>query len=147
MTTAQPSATAQALQKYLQALTSGDLDSVRSHFAENATWTIHGNLPLSGTYHGADAIITFLATAMGDLFLPGTQRFTFGKIFADGATAVLQWRVTGTGTATDRPYDNDYCGVFIITDGLIQHVQEYFDTDHVRQVLYPHDRAHTVNTD
>jgi ketosteroid isomerase-like protein len=93
-------------------------------------------LPLAGTYEGRAAVIDFLATAMGQLFAPGTQKFTFGDVLADGETAILEWNVTGVGAATGLRYDNDYCGVFTIREGRIRAVREYFDTDHVRRVLY-----------
>lgn len=134
--------TATTLRGYLDALLTGDLDRIGAYFAPEATWTIHGTLPLAGRYEGAAAIIDFLATAMGELFAPGTQKFTFGDVIADGETAVLEWHVTGTGTATNEPYDNDYCGIFTIRDRRIHAVREYLDTDHARQVLYGEPRHH-----
>jgi ketosteroid isomerase-like protein len=67
--------TAATLRGYLDALLSGDLDRIGTYFAPEATWTIHGTLPLAGTYRGSAAIMDFLATAMGELFVPGTQKF------------------------------------------------------------------------
>lgn len=40
------------LRKYLDALTTGDLDAIADSFAEDATWSIHGTLPLSEIRHG-----------------------------------------------------------------------------------------------
>lgn len=127
----------QTLREYLDALVSGDLERIAAFFAPQATWTIHGTLPLAGTYEGAAEIMNFLATAMSQLFAPGTQKFTFGDVLADGQTAILEWNVTGTAAATGLTYDNDYCAIFTIHDGRIHAVREYFDTDHVRRVLYP----------
>jgi ketosteroid isomerase-like protein len=128
--------TAATLHDYLDALLSGDLNRIRAYFAPDATWRIHGTLPLAGLYDGADAIMDFLATAMSGLFVSGTQKFTFGKVLADGETAILEWNVTGTAAATGQQYDNDYCGIFIIRDKRIHAVREYFDTDHARHALY-----------
>lgn len=128
--------TSATLRDYLDALTSGDLDRIAAFFAPDASWTIHGDLPLAGRYEGARAVMDLLATAMGRLFVPGTQTFRFGDIVADGDTAVLEWNVMGIGAATGKPYDNDYCGIFTIRGGRIHAVREYFDTDHVRTVLY-----------
>lgn len=128
--------TTTTMRAYLEALLSGDVDRIRTYFAPDASWWIHGDLPLSGTYDGADAIMAFLSAAMGQLFVPGTQRFHFGDLLVDGLTAVLEWNVTGTGTATGLRYDNDYCGVFTVRDGRISRVREYFDSAHVRDVLY-----------
>lgn len=108
--------TAATLQSYLDTLVSGDLDHINEHFATDASWQIHGTLPLAGSYNGVDSIMNFLATAMGVLFVPGTQQFTFGTIMADDDTAALEWRVTGIGSATNLRCDNDYCGIFIVRE-------------------------------
>ena len=104
------------LRKYLDALTAGDLDAIADSFAEDATWSIHGTLPVSGTRHGRAAIMEFLISA-GSLYQPGTQSFTFGQVTAEADRAVLEWRVRGTASATGREYDNAYCGVFRVRDG------------------------------
>jgi uncharacterized protein len=123
------------LQDYLDALTAGDLESIADSFAVDATWWLHGDLPLSGTKAGRAAIMEFLVSA-GSLYQPGTQKFSFGEITADDDRAVLEWRVSGIAAATGEAYDNSYCGVFVIRDGRIAEVREYLDSLHVAQVLF-----------
>jgi ketosteroid isomerase-like protein len=77
------------LRCYLDALTAGDLDAVAASFADDATWSVHGTMPLSGTRQGRDAIMEFLTSA-GALYQPGTQSFTFGEITAEADRAVLE---------------------------------------------------------
>ena len=113
------------LRKYLDALAAGDLDTIADSFAEDATWSIHGTLPLSGTRHGRAAIIKFLISA-GSLYQPGTQTFTFGQVTVEADRAVLEWRVRGTASATGREYDNAYCA----------EVREYLDSLHAAQALF-----------
>lgn len=123
------------LQDYLDALTAGDLEAIADSFAADATWWLHGDLPLSGMKVGRSAIMEFLVSA-GSLYQPGTQRFSFGEITADDDRAVLEWRVSGIAAATGKAYDNSYCGVFVIRDGRIAEVREYLDSLHVAQVLF-----------
>ena len=130
-----PASPRAVLQDYLDALTAGDLDAIAASFAPDATWSLHGTLPLSGTKSGRAAIMEFLTSA-GSLYQPGTQRFTFGDITAEGDRAVLEWRVTGVASATAKAYDNSYCGVFVIRDGQITQVREYLDSLHAAQVLF-----------
>lgn len=131
-TTTEPRA---VLEAYLDALTEGDLEAIANSFAEDATWTIHGTLPLAGTKKGRAAIMEFLVGA-GSLYRPGTQSFTFGEITAEGDRAVLEWQVRGIASATGLAYDNAYCGVFVIRDGHIAEVREYLDTLHAGDVLF-----------
>ncbi len=134
---AAPGAGAKAvLCAYLDALTAGDLDAIADSFTDDATWSLHGTLPLAGTRRGRAEIMSFLVGA-GSLYRPGTQEFTFGDITAEGDRAVLEWRVRGTAAATGLEYDNAYCGVFVVRDGRIAEVREYLDTLHAAQVLFP----------
>jgi uncharacterized protein len=123
------------LESYLAALTAGDIDAIADSFTEDATWTMHGRLPLAGTRNGRTAIIDFLVGA-GTLYQPGTQTFTFGDITSENDRAVLEWNVRGTAAATGKPYDNDYCGIFIVRAGRIAEVREYLDTLHAADVLF-----------
>jgi ketosteroid isomerase-like protein len=125
-----------ALRSYLDALLAGDLDRIAASFAEDATWSLHGTLPLAGVRRGRAAIVEFLCSA-ASLYVPGTQSFSFGDITADGERAVLEWRVTGTSSATGRQYDNEYCGVFVIRDGRIAEVREYLDSLQAAETLFP----------
>jgi ketosteroid isomerase-like protein len=141
MTISAGAGTKAVLRRYLDALTEGDLTAVAGSFAEDATWSIHGTLPLSGIKRGRGAIMDFLASAVA-LYQPGTQTFSFGDITAEDDRAVLEWRVRGIASATGLAYDNSYCGVFRVRDGLIAEVREYLDSLHAAQVLFrpPADR-------
>lgn len=125
------------LRSYLAALTAGDLGTIADCFAKDATWSVHGTMPLSGIRKGRAAIMAFLVSA-GSLYQPGTQAFSFGEITAEADRAVLEWRVRGTASATGQQYDNAYCGVFRVRDGRIAEVREYLDSLHAAQVLFGH---------
>ena len=50
--------------RYIEAARDGMSAVIRDSFADDATWEYPGNLPLSGTYRGIDAIVgDFLAGA------------------------------------------------------------------------------------
>jgi uncharacterized protein len=123
------------LRRYLDALVAGDTAAIRASFTGDATWWIHGDLPISGTLTGPDEILGFLTSA-GVLFVPGTQTYEFGEVTAQGDRAVLEWRVRGRSAATGLDYDNSYCGVFVVRDGRIAAVREYLDSLHAQSVLF-----------
>ncbi len=123
------------LQRYLDALIAGDLAAIEDSFAPDATWWLHGTLPLSGTKRGRAEILEFLLSA-GSLYQPGTQKFESGDTTAEGDRAVLEWRVCATAAATGKPYDNSYAGVFVVRDGRIVEVREYLDTLHASDTIY-----------
>src|SRR6188472_3085504 len=85
----------QVVQRYLDALVHGDIATIRDSFAEDATWTIHGELPIAGPWEGRDRIVDdFLRTVGGSLFEPGSQSFEFPTLIAEGDTVALEWRVS-----------------------------------------------------
>ncbi|HEY0278107.1 MAG TPA: nuclear transport factor 2 family protein [Solirubrobacterales bacterium] len=127
----------QVLQRYLDALVAGDIETIRDSFAEDATWTIKADLPIAGPWIGRDQIIDdFLTTVMSERFEAGSHAFDFPTMIADGDTVALEWHVSAR-TADGAPYENDYCGVFVIRGGRIAAVREYLDSGYVAKVLFP----------
>jgi ketosteroid isomerase-like protein len=126
----------EVLDRYLEALLAGDLDAIRASFAEDAVWTLSGDLPISGPWRGRDAIVDeFLVKVGGTLFEPGTQRFDWLSRTADDGAAVLEWRVRAR-TAAGRDYDNRYLGIFEVRNDHITEVREYTDTAYLADVLF-----------
>jgi ketosteroid isomerase-like protein len=124
------------VRRYLDALVGGDVDTVRDSFAEDATWTIHGDLPIAGPWRGRDQIVDdFLGAIGGTLFEPGSQAFEFPTLVAEGPTVVLEWRVRAR-TAGGNDYENAYCGVFVVEAGRIAQVREYLDSLYAARVLF-----------
>jgi ketosteroid isomerase-like protein len=121
---------------YVAALQQGDLGALRASFAPGATWTLRGDLPVSGTYTGADQILdTFLTAMMArlDTSQPLSQEIT--TIVADGEVGLAEWTSRAT-TRDGQVYENEYAVVFVVRNGLIIAVREYFDTAYARRVLF-----------
>ena len=114
------------VRRYVAALQRGD--DVRSMFAEDAIWTLAaGELPISGTWHGRDAILNeFLGGALR-YYKPGSIALEITGTLAEDDRVVLQWTTRAT-TREGRPYENECIGVFTIRNGRIQAVREYMDT-------------------
>jgi ketosteroid isomerase-like protein len=138
-TTQQPSTARSAkhvVQRYLDALVGGDVDTVRDSFAEDAEWLIYGDLPIAGPWHGRDRIVDdFLQAVGGALFEPGSQSFAFPTLIGEGDTVALEWRVRAR-TAAGADYVNAYCGIFVVRDGRIREVREYLDSGYAARVLF-----------
>lgn len=48
---------AAVVQAYMDTLMTGDIEALRTFFTEESTWTLAGDLPLSGTWTGPTAIL------------------------------------------------------------------------------------------
>jgi ketosteroid isomerase-like protein len=133
----------QTVQRYLDALVAGDVDVIRDSFTEDATWSMHGDLPLAGPWKGRDVIVDdFLQRLGATLFEPGSVHFEFPLLIAEGNTVVLEWRVRARA-CTGVEYENEYCGVFVVDEEHICEVREYLDTRYAARILFPemHDAA------
>ena len=115
------------LSRYVAAVEAGDADTIRDSFAEDATWTLAGQLPISGTWRGRDVIIDeFLATAMSN-YEPGSVSLVIEQMISEGDQVALQW-TSRARTLDGEAYENDCIGVFTVRDGKIQSVREFMDT-------------------
>jgi uncharacterized protein len=122
--------------RYVEAARDGMSAVIRDSFAADATWEYPGDLPLSGTYRGIDAIVAFLASA-GALLAPGTSvTIELIDVIAEGEQVVAEWTSRGTSRA-GTAYHNQNAGVFTVRDGKIVSVREYTDTRHAAQAFFP----------
>jgi ketosteroid isomerase-like protein len=130
------------VERYIAAAESRDEPALRASFAEDATWWLRGELPISGTWRGRDTIIDeFLPTAMS-FYQPDSVSIEVTGLTAEGETVVAEW--TSRARTTDgAPYENHCIGVFSVRDGEITSVREYMDTLYASQVAFGSGRAVT----
>ena len=109
-----------------------DAGRIRDVFTADAEWLAPaGNATaraLDGTHHlvGRDRIVRFLAEEFATVFVDNVS-IEFGGRYADGDTVIVEMRLRAT-LAHGGHYDNEYCLVFELEQGLIKRVREYMDT-------------------
>jgi uncharacterized protein (TIGR02246 family) len=128
------------IETYVAALRNGDTDTVKRLFAEDATWWLGGELPLSGTWEGRDAILDDFLGQVPRLYRPETIEISVTSLIADKDQVAMEWTSRAT-TTQGEPYENRCAGVFTVRDGRIAHVREYMDTQYAAARLNPLTRA------
>ncbi|MEZ0091313.1 nuclear transport factor 2 family protein [Streptacidiphilus sp. EB129] len=124
------------VRNYVDAIAGGRIEDAKALFATDASWTLIGSLPMSGTWHGHKGIFEdFLGLAFARIDATDLDLVTTSLIAA-GDTVVVEWE-SHAGVIGGGRYDQHCIGVFTVRDGLITSVREYFDTDHARTVLFP----------
>src|ERR1700754_1503876 len=126
---------AEAVRRYIDAANRGDAASLANSFSDDATFTIWGDMPMSGTAAGKQAIMNEFLPAARALFQPGTLQQRITHMIVDGEHVVAEiqaYAKTGAG----EPYENAYCMVFELRDGHISAIREYMDTAYARRLLY-----------
>lgn len=133
MTATDPAA---VVARYIDAVRDGDTGVINDSFAVDATWEYPGDLPLSGTWRGRDAIVNEFLGSLGTLLEPGTpMRLEVTNLLSAGDQVVAEW----TSAATARggaAYRNRNIAVFTVRYGKITAIREYTDTRHAGQVLF-----------
>lgn len=120
------------IQDAFAAWANGDGMAFFNLLADNATWTVLGNCPISGTYVGRQRLVEdALKPQRAKLAGPPTP--TVMNLIAEGDTVVIQWVGKGT-TKTGQPYNNSYCYVVQIENGSIIRGTAYLDTELVRSI-------------
>ena len=123
------------VRRYVTAVGERDEQTIRSLFADDATWQLFGELPFSGTWTGRDAVIDeFLAGALA-LYEPGSIGLEITGLVVEGEQAVVEW-TSRARTRAGEPYENFCIGVFTVRDGRIQAVREYMDTLYAQRKLF-----------
>jgi ketosteroid isomerase-like protein len=117
----------ETIERYVEALQHGG--EVARFFAEEATWSLAGRLPLSGTWEGRDAILNDFLGQVGRLYQPGSVSLEVTSLIAEGDRVALEW-TSRARTSDGEPYENRCAGVFTLADGRITTVREYMDTDY-----------------
>ena len=101
--------------------------------APDATWTIPGSLPLSGTFEGRQSIFDdYLGQHTND-FETITSEVT--RAIAEDDLVVVEYHARGR-TLTGRDYDTIYYYIVDVLDGRIQTVRQSLDTLYTKQTLY-----------
>lgn len=120
---------------YLEVGSRGDADALNDLFAEDATWTLIGDLPISGTWRGRRQIFEDFRAQAFSRFDSQSLKLTVVDVIASGDKAVLEWTAQADVPGGGR-YDQQCIAIFTVRDGRITAVREYFDTDHARRVLF-----------
>jgi uncharacterized protein len=123
-----------------RAFASRDPQQIGAMFTEDAQWRAPpGNATakaLNATHHmmGKAEIVQFIAADFGKLFSRDVK-LEFKGFYGDGDVVVVEQRLQAT-LSNGAPYDNDYCFVLELENGLIRRIREYMDTAKGHRMIF-----------
>jgi ketosteroid isomerase-like protein len=92
------------------------------------------NVPGAGVHKPRDVIVDqFLAPVRG-LFEDGDPKVKVNNIFCKGSLVCAETRALGK-MKNGNTYDNLYCWVVEVRDGLIYALREYMDSAYIQSIV------------
>ena len=116
---------------FFENFSAGKAEAALGAMADNATWWVAGNFPLSGTKTKKE--FTELLKGMGAA-MPEGLKLTAKGITAEGDRVAVEAESYGKH-ANGKVYQNQYHFLIEVRNGKIQAVREYLDTMHANDVL------------
>ena len=126
-------ATHAAIDRFLASINARDFDAFRECLAPDVQFHMIGSTILSGSASGRDEMLAVVAR-VGEYTDENFIRLDELDRIVSGDRGVL--RSMGHARTKDgRPYDNTYCHLFRVEDGVFTEFVEYLDTDLIQRVL------------
>ncbi len=114
-------------------LSKGNSQAFLEKMADDVRFTIIGTTKYSGTCNGKQELVNKVLMPLSAQ-LEGGLTITPDNFIAEGDYVALQAR-GNSRTKSGGTYNNTYCQVFRITDGKVQEVTEYLDTELVTKAF------------
>ena len=117
------------VRSYFEAVSAGDGERLRAIFAPDLRWRVpQGAIePYAGLHEGADRIVEMMLGAVGQSFVPGSQKAELRLLLYGEDVACVETEMTAE-TPDGRRYRNDYTFFFEFRDGLVSEIREHVDT-------------------
>lgn len=114
------------LRRIFDELLAGNSRALLSRTAENSRWTVTGSCPVSATYSSRQEFYDKALAAITRM-LTARVKPTVRRILGDGEHVIVEW--CGESKAKSGiPYNNEYCWVLTLKDGVITEGVIYCDT-------------------
>ncbi|HAD08460.1 MAG TPA: hypothetical protein DCF62_03175 [Porticoccaceae bacterium] len=121
----------QIVSDFLKKFSAGDFAAALEMMAEDGTWWVAGNFPLSGTKTKAE--FKALLDGVGDM-MAGPIVIEPVAMTAEGDRVAVE-ALSSAEHVNGKSYRNEYHFLFVLRDGQLVQVKEYLDTMHANEVM------------
>ena len=119
------------INKALDMLSKGDFENFETLLAENMYFKMSGNTSLSGEAFSKNEFLETVGNVMA--LLDGPIKLNVKEVI-DGGDWVVSIADGEATTLLGEPYNNEYCHVWKVKDGLIVELREFLDTAMLRDI-------------
>jgi len=118
--------------QFFEFISAREYDRAMQLLHENIEWWVNGDLPVSGTYHGREAVTGLFGLLRDNV--PAGLKINFTAITAEEDRVAIEMNSEGD-FSNGREYRNIYHMLFWVRDGSIVKAHEYFDTKYTAAFL------------
>jgi uncharacterized protein len=128
------------MQEIFAAASRGERTAYVDRFADDVTMTVTGQYSWSRTFRGKESVMRDLYGYVASRVQDGRRTIPL-RVLADDDWVVVEARGEMVTKQGER-YDNQYCLMYRLRDGMIVEIREYQDSTLCERVLgpYPADR-------
>jgi len=119
--------------KIFEELREGKRRALLGRTAEDSIWTLTGTSPVSGVYHSRSDFYKLVLNRVTARLI-GQVHPTVTHLHAEGDTVIVEWGGEPS-TPAGVPYNNSYCWVLVMRDGLIREGRIYADTALIEELF------------
>jgi uncharacterized protein len=123
----------QLMQEIFAKVATGDGSMFRERLADDVVMHITGQFSWARSFHGKESVLRDLFGTVRNL-IEGPLKTTATRFLADEDLVVVEGR-GDMWTRTGQRYDNHYCLIYRLRDGMIVEGWEYQDSALVERVL------------
>jgi ketosteroid isomerase-like protein len=124
------------VRRFFDTLNAEDLEGLKPMFHPEATWTpmTQMDIPGAAVHRGRTGIVDEFLKPVRGLFVGKDPQNQINSLVAQGNLVALETH--GTGQLTNgKTYDNRYCWIVEIRDGMIFAIREYMDTAYIQSLF------------
>ena len=121
---------------FLDKLSDGDLEALRSMLHPDATWEVMRAVPGERMASGRDAIVDDFLPPVRGRFVAGDPKVTVHTLFASGTRVAVESQADGT-MLDGSEYHNRYAWMIDVEGSTLRSVREYMDTAYARASYRP----------
>ena len=119
------------INKALDMLSKGDFENFETLLDDNMYFKMSGNTSLSGEAFSKNEFLETVGNVMA--LLDGPIKLNVKKVI-DGGDWVVSIADGEATTLLGEPYNNEYCHVWKVKDGLIIELREFLDTAMLKDI-------------
>lgn len=124
------------VRRFFDTLNAEDLEGLKPMFHPEATWTpmTQMDIPGAAVHRGRVGIVDEFLKPVRGLFVGKDPQNQINSLVAQGNLVALETHGTGKLTS-GKTYDNRYCWIVEIKDGMIFAIREYMDTAYIQSLF------------